>query len=70
MNMIKIEEKFTSLTEKDLATVEGGRVSWRGNINIDVHKVIDSTGRFSVVSIMLVDHLGEMFTMHFINIVY
>lgn len=23
MNMIKIEEKFTSLTEKDLATVEG-----------------------------------------------
>ena len=46
MNMIKIEERFTSLTEKDLATVEGGRVSWRGNINIDVHKVIDSTGRF------------------------
>ena len=46
MNMIKIEERFTSLTEKDLATVEGGRVSWKGNINIDVHKVIDSTGRF------------------------
>lgn len=46
MNMIKIEEQFMSLTEEELETVEGGRVAWSGNIDINVYKVIDSAGRF------------------------
>ena len=46
MNMIKIDEQFTSLTEEELKTIEGGRVAWSGNIDINIYKVIDSTGRF------------------------
>ena len=41
-----LEQQFVPLTEADLTHVEGGRVSWSGEISINLHQAINSTGRF------------------------
>ena len=46
MNKIMLEQSFTSLTELELANVGGGRIVWNGQINAEMHKVIDSSGNF------------------------
>ncbi len=63
MNKIMLEQSFTSLTELELANVGGGRIVWNGQINAEMHKVIDSSGNFSLVLIMLADLSVEIFTM-------
>ena len=63
MNKIMLEQSFKSLTELELANVGGGRIVWNGQINAEMHKVIDSSGNF----LSRVYNAGRSFGRHFYN---
>ncbi|EGP65778.1 hypothetical protein HMPREF9182_0974 [Streptococcus sp. oral taxon 056 str. F0418] len=63
MNKIMLEQSFTNLTELELANVGGGRIVWNGQINAEMHKVIDSSGNF----LSRVYNAGRSFGRNFYN---